>query len=657
MSLNVQLTTPSTRSAHDIAGATRRGVLMLLRSRAWLLALLMVAAGALAYRVPYRAALKVGGYPPTTAECYTVGLFDWPYLLGFNADPEFYTPPQGCAGATAAYRWMFDDAAIVVPGVGRAPRAFRLGVLQGQPERPVVLSDWSSNGIALLTVPIEQAPRVYSVLLPPAEDIDVAFRTPGYQGPNDPRELAFAVDAAWADPLARSAPAWGILVPLGLMVGLLYAGLRRAGVAERWATPAGIVIVAALVLVLVLERTALTLLAGLLPWLVLGAALLMLALSLVLAGLARRLGIAMQRYESRAIAGLIAVAWLVRCLGLLHPQALSSDIGLNENNLRGVIGGQIVDEERLPGEAGGSWAPYPSAQYVMLVPLTLFGPDYRTLLTVANALIDSLVIGALWLMLRGSGFPFATAAFAGAMYLFAEPLLGSMSIGEMANVWGQALASFAIAALALWREQRVSSAVAVAVLAAALLGHFGVFASLMVFLTVFGALLLLTRQPDWKRYALVVLAACAVAFVLYYSAQIGTLVEMAPAPAPGNSVLQRLGYEIDAFWRPGSSIGPLATLLGVGGAVLAWRRSAKLGLLLAGWWISALLSWVTLLWSQQALRWETFIYPAVALGGGITLGALFARGGVARVLAFTLVAVALAAGAVLWTLRIATYGH
>jgi len=657
MSSNVRLSRASAPASGAAAGTARQAVLALLRSRAWLVALLMLAIGSLAYRVPYRVALKIGGDPPTTPECYTAGLFDWPYLLGFNAEPEFWTPPEGCAKATAAYRWAFGHAAIVVPHIGRAPRAFHLGVLQGQPERPVVLSDWSSHGAALLTVPIERAPRVYSVLLPAADGIDVAFRTPTYQGPNDARELAFAVDAAGAEALARSAPSWGLLVPLGLMVGLVYAALRRVGVAERWATAGGILLVACLAALLALQRTALTLLAARLPWLVLAAAVLLLALSLVLAGLASRLRLVLAGNEARAIAGLIAVAWLVRCLGLLHPHALSSDLGLNENNLKGTIQGYIFNEENLPSEAGGGSAPYPPAQYVMLAPLTLFGFGYRTLLLVANALIDSLAIGALWLMVRASGFPFAAAAFAGGLYIFAEPLLGSMSVGEMANVWGQALATFAIAALVLWRERHVASAVAAAVLAVALLGHLGVFASLLVFVAAYGVLLLLARQTDWARYALIVLAAGAVAFGLYYSAQLGTIMEMDPPPPPTNSLVQRIGYQLEDLWRPLATIGPLATLLGIAGAVLAWRAETKLGLLLAAWWASALLSWATLLSSQQALRWEAFVYPAVAIGGGIALGALWRRGAAPRALACLLAAAALVQGAVMWAQRIATYGH
>lgn len=656
MSLNVRLTAPSARWV-ALVGTAPRTVLAALCSRSILLVLLMLAAGALAYRVPYRAAIKVGGYPPVTEQCYTVGLFDWPYLLGFNADPEFYTSSAGCREASAAYRWAFGDAAIVVPGTGYAPREFRLGVLQGQPERPVVLSTWSSHGVPLLAVPIEQAPRVYSVLLPAADGIDVAFRTPTYQGPNDPRELAFAVDAAWSEPLARSAPAWGILVPLGLTVGLAYLGLRRAGVGERWATLAGIGSVAALAVLLAVQRTAVTLLAGRLPSLVLATLALVLALAPLCAGLARRLGVVLAGNEARAIAGLIALAWLVRCLGLLHPQALTSDLGLNENNLKHAIQGHIFGEENLPAEAGGGSAPYPPAQYVMLQPLTLFGLSSRTLLLVANALIDSLVIGALWLMLRAAGFRFAEAVFAGALYVFAEPLLSSLSIGEMANVWGQALATFAVAALVCWREARVTTVVPGVVLTAALLGHLGVFASLVAFLATLGALLLLGRQRDWLRYAFVVGAAGAAAFALYYSAQLALIGELPPAPPPGNSLLQRIGYQVDELWRIRGLVGPLATVLGLAGAVLSWRRSRNLGAVLAAWWLSALLSWGTLLSSQQALRWEAFVYPAVALGGGVTLEALRQRGAATRLLAFGLLAVALGIGAVLWVQRIATYGH
>ncbi len=100
----------------------------------------------------------------------------------------------------------------------------------------------------------------------------------------------------------------------------------------------------------------------------LAAYLVTLVLLPLLEAAARLLDLSVSPIEVHTVTALVMLAWIIRLGGLLHPQAYTNDLGLHANNLRGVIRGQMIFTENLPGEAGGGPAPYPPAQYVMLLP-------------------------------------------------------------------------------------------------------------------------------------------------------------------------------------------------------------------------------------------------------------------------------------------------
>ncbi|MDQ5852850.1 MAG: hypothetical protein M3380_12440, partial [Chloroflexota bacterium] len=65
----------------------------------------------------------------------------------------------------------------------------------------------------------------------------------------------------------------------------------------------------------------------------------------------------------------------------------------------------------------------------------------------------------------------------------------------------------------------------------------------------------------------------------------------------------------------------------------------------------------SLLWTQQALRWEAFLFPALALCGGVALAGLHRRGRLGMALAYALLGLTCVRGASLWYWQIATYQH
>lgn len=621
----------------------------------WLAVGLLLLLGSLAYAWPWRWRLDIGGAPPTTADCAARNVFDAPFLEGFNIDPEFDQPPPACAAARVAYRWAFDRAALRLPGAGRGSFALVLRLARGQPA-PVV-SRWMLNERPLLALPIDPAARTYHLILPPGDSADLVLRmqTPPFVPPGDSRPLAFAVDRLALDALTPLAPAPTQLGWLAMSVALVYLLARRWGL-PAWIVPLfALALVTLLALALLVQRLNLTIYAPRLAVLLLVAYPLSAALQLGAGALARLIGVALRPGEARTLAALVAVAWLVRVLPLFHPQTFMSDPGLHANNLHFLIRGEVIFTEDLPARAGGGPAPYPPAFYVLLAPLALLLPDERALVIAGAALADSLTILWLWLWLRYVGARPPAALGAASLYLFATPLLRSLQIGELANVWGQAQVVPVLLALALWRVGRAPGWVLVPALALALLGHFGVFLSLLALGLAYLSLLLLRGAPRTGHLAAIGALALLVVGALYYSAFTDELLRRTAAPPSDAGVARRLLREAQEVLLPGGSVGLLASVLGWSGLALAWRRWPALGELLAAWWLAVLLSWATLLISAQALRWEAFIFPAVALGGGLALGWLWARGRTERALAAALVVLALAQGAWRWLEHLQTY--
>lgn len=620
----------------------------------WLLVVLMLAGAAGAYRVPYFFRLDIGGGLASP-------VYDRPYLLGgFNIDPETdsATRPPG------AFRWAFDDARLAFPGLGPGIYAVTLRVATAHPAPAAPApSRWLLDGTPLIVVPVLPVPRSYHLLLPSTgPNLDLHILTPPFHAMGDPRSLAFAADMLQVVPLTHPAPAWPVLGWLAGCVAVLYVLLRSSGLKQLLSVLSGLGVVAGLVWWLAFQRLSLTSFAPRLCAVLLGGLMVSFLVRPVLASLASALGIAMPQGEARALTVLVILAWVIRLGGLLHPQALTSDLGLHMHNLENLVMGEVIFTEDLPGEAGGGPAPYPPAQYVMLAPWQLLA-NSEQVTRIGNTLGDSLAIAALWLVLRMAGAPVPAALFAGGLYLFATPLLNAMSIGEMANVWGQALVGPLVVLVVYWQqahpERRPDLALGVG-MTIGLLGHFGVFLSLLIFLGAY-ALLLYPRGP-WLRFGAIVAVALFATVVLYYSSFVTILADRSGARLPFG--WGRLRGELAGAFSMVGALGPLLGLLGFAGLAMLLRdmrsRVASgmvLGPLLAAWFCSTLISLGSLLFTQQALRWEIFLFPALALTGGIALAGLYRQGRLGRGAAYTLLALSCVRGAALWYWQIATYQH
>jgi hypothetical protein len=126
----------------------------------------------------------------------------------------------------------------------------------------------------------------------------------------------------------------------------------------------------------------------------------------------------------------------------------------------------------------------------------------------------------------------------------------------------------------------------------------------------------------------------------------------------------RLRNELAGAFGLAGSVGPLLGLLAPAGLILLVRDmrlrdtiGVALGPLLVAWCLSTIVSLGTLLWTQQALRWEAFLFPALALCGGIALAGLHHHGRLGMAVAYALLGLSCVRGASLWYWQIATYYH
>lgn len=621
--------------------------------RLWALLILAALTFVLAFRAPYSFGLDVGGSP---RDCYAAAVFDAPYLSGFNDAPEFDLPAEQCADWQVAYRWSYGDAELRLPGIGAGTFDLRLRLARGQPS-----GDYISSGLHIdqgveLALPVAPGPRIYHLLAPSPADGDLAlqFRTPTFQPAGDPRALGFALDAVAVESLGSLIPPWQQVLILSASVALVYVLGRRWGMLRPWALATALLMMAGLATLMIWQRQGLTSFSSGVLLLLLLAIGLSVVLDPLAAALARRLRIGCAPWESRSVAALVVLAWLVRTLGVFHPQAYSSDVGLNVNNLLDVTTGTVIFTEGLPAEAGGGQAPYPPAQYVMLAPLHLLPIDPETTLVAVNALADSMTILWLFLAMRLLGASPVAALAAGALYVIATPLLRSLLVGELANVWAQALVPPWLLAFAAWRQGRLPIVVLTAVSLLVLLAHSGVFLSFGLFTGCLAAIGLVRRERWAPRFIGMMAVAVLLAVGLYYTAFLGEI-GGGRAETPVASAATRLWLQLGELWRLDGQIGPLVALLGLSGLVYAVRRCPRLWDILLAWSLSAVLSWATLLISGQALRWAAFVFAALAIGGGLVLGALWQRDRSGKAATIVLVTGSAALGLYQWVDRLLIY--
>ncbi|MEN9933781.1 MAG: hypothetical protein RLZZ387_360, partial [Chloroflexota bacterium] len=683
------------------AWLTREGRLLLTAATSrglWLCLAAGLALWTLAYQLPAGHTLHIGGDTSTRLRKY-----DAPFLTGFNASEPEPAGGEWYESGARPYRWTEGEAEVLLPGMGGGAWVLRVAASAG-PRPEAVTSLWQLMDAAPVAVAVAPGdPRVYHLLgAAPSGDVRLGLSTPPLAAPGDPRSLGlvlYRVDAASAADFPRppapttlallAAAAAGLYTLVYRLIGATTDERRptthgrqptadsrqpppddprpatdsrqpppddpRPTTRDRATRHVGRWLPSAITLAFVLlaawmlaaRRADLTIFAPALAALVWSCIGLVLLLAPLLGATARALGVSAPAWERGAVLGAVIAAFATRMGGVLHPYALFSDLGLNVNRLRLLARGQVFLTAGLPCEAGAGEAPYPPGQYLTLAPAKLLLGDEALdgrLIQGSVALLESCGAAIIWLLLRRAGVGRAAALLGAALYAAAPPLLRSYSVGEMANLFAQALLLPLLLFLTLAppRARRAGvAAVGGTLLAMLLLSHTGASISVAALLAAWLPLWWLVRAKDDPQptthnprpttdevealttapnraaalRSLVLAGAVAAAFAgsLYYSGYLG-LLEARRAQAAAQAALppaDRCPPERPLVAKLlGWGLGPLvdaqpalqAPLLaaGAGGALLLLGRRGRgreLGIVLAACWLGALLSLGTLLGS------------------------------------------------------------
>ncbi len=669
----------------------------------------------LAYQVTPGYTIAVGGDRQTHKRDY-----DAPFLGdgGFNdSEPGTITRDgrelEWWEQDIPPYRWASDDATVLLPGVGDGSWVLHVLARSGRPGGAPVESHWQIGSDAPVTLLVDAHPRVYTIVGGAlGGDLRLTMRTPRLEGPGDPskRNLGLVIHSIAVAPIAASGPhipVAGQLALLGTIQFVCYSLARRLALSRGWALLLSLVVAAIFSYLLVAQRLALTIWTPALAALALGCYVLAILLAPLLAAAARAAGLRVGQGELGAVLAATIGAFALRLAGLLHPYAIFSDLGFNINNLEEVIRGDLFLYAGLPTEAGGGRAPYPPGQYLALAPLRLLFSAERVqaglLIQSGNALIESSTAALLWLLLRRAGLGRRAALLGAAPYVVAPPLLRSFSVGEFANIFGQSLLAPLLVFLVLgapltrrWPAALVGGALLLAIL----LSHTGVMISTLALLIAWLPLWWLAPSlptplphakekgsPDssfplveevtsggggkgfpWRLLATGATAGL-MALALFYSSYSGLLAQpralaaaatiqaQAPPEARPTFVAKVIG-QLRTGFSEAKGISPLLALPGALGLIWLWhRRSARLDLALLACWLGMLLSMATLLRTDQAVRWQAFLFPALCLGAAPIFAAWWRRGRAGAALALVALLYLTWLGLAMWVQQIAEYLH
>jgi hypothetical protein len=589
-------------------------------------------------------------------------VYDLPYLSDVH-DPE---PADELLTITTTnrYRWTFPESRLIVPNLNGGASLARLRLAPPSvPSTPLTIT---INHERLVTN-LPPGPRSLWLFAPASDDgtLAIDLDAPSYDLPPDPRPFGVALTQLSVQPAGwRPYLPGSLLLILGGVLLLLGAGGALAGLSPRTAGAITLILGLAMAVLLAATRETITVGADRLLTAALAGFAMVASVRQLGGGLAIRLS-ATQR-ELAMVAGLTGLGLALRLIGLRHPQANFSDLMLNVNNLTGVARGELFFPEGLTCEAGAGSSPYPPGLYVVLQPLLLLLDPSRHALALqfGGAALDALVIPMLWAGIRAlddSAWARRAALWSAALYLVPLAVLKSLIIGEYTNAAGQALALPALLGAIVWvgrgMPRRWRPAVLLALTLAALV-HSGVLISLGLWGACWFVILLLRRR--WAaagQLALVGGAAVLLAGLAYYSAWIGD--PRLASTNPECPVLRPLatklgGVALDLLTLDGR-VPVWFWLIGAGGLAASWRRLPALALPLAAWQGALLVSQVSLLWSEQTVRWWLFVTPALCLGGGMGLAGLAGRGRRSRWAAVGLTLMVLALSLGLWIRFIVRY--
>jgi hypothetical protein len=679
---------------------------LLTRPALWLLVVLALLGAAAAYQVRHSYDIDVGS--PS----------DRLLVRNFH-DPR----TDGATGRT--FRWSDAYGYVDLPGTGGGvPFAVTLTLNPGRANVPVTvivngetfLQSTFSKGWRDVTLQVDAS---HAQALS-ARDLVIEIRTPGYPAPDDPTQI----QGVMLDRVQISAGGPGIVIPsttqlvylvgaillVYLLLGRIFAPLYRPAPNFRPFTlrpdgsllpplVSGLAVTLAFAFLLATEHLSLTAATGELATPVTAAFVASYLVLLLTEPVARRIA-PETKWGARALAGMVAVAFLVRFGAVILPQVNIIDLPWHMKWLRELLLGHWQslyfpgDLSSVPREWGLSVIiPKSPLFYFVAAPLALLPWNQEVSVKLFACLLDvSLMIFCYGLLARYAPAlgGWRAGLWAGFAYACNPLSYRSLAYGILPTILAQWLtvASFTVLLVIASRLLDTSLSERRQVGIRGLLFGFFILlaASLVAFPTIavfntlvlgiFSLAWLWKRRPQPRRLAWTVAgataAAWALAIIAYYGQYIGILInttipallnpsaasaqganpganvpDIAPSSTPTtvhwNGMLDLLG------WTASYLVSLIPLLAGLAGLALLWwatskaRQTAVFGTLM-GVWISILPIFLLVNYKVDMIGKHLF-YTVVplSLGGGIFLWDLWQKGSVSRLF------VVLVSAALAWT--------
>jgi hypothetical protein len=458
----------------------------------------------------------------------------------------------------ARFRWSTGESALRLRGVGKPLAPFNVSLQMSAGPRPgPVQVDVRANGHPASSIALGPESKLYTLQVDPSwvdlsGDLRFDFSTTTYRPENDRRDLGFILDFARVDtPAGLTLPSLTQSGMLLLCASLLYLIARMVWLRSL---PAGIV--ASLFLLasaggIALQRMAVTLFTTRLAFALVLAILLALLVESFIRALAHSLGWnrerALPEWMWAGLRALVLVTVVLKVGGLLHPYTFIID---SEFHIKYIT---YMSEARpweqyfgdslafavMPKEEWGAaraFIPYSPFFYVVSAPLALLPLPLTLSVAIAGGIFESLkmvLVFLIGLALGRDGTNPQTAArwalAAGAVYAFIPATF-------LLQQWGNWPTQASLWLLTLWAAlttlfwSRITSplpwVVTTSALALTMLAYTvsAVYTGLFVgLLAVVGWLLAPLDRRRWGAIMLSLVAATALALLIYYGQFVGRM--------------------------------------------------------------------------------------------------------------------------------------
>ncbi|NJN66236.1 MAG: hypothetical protein HC884_05755 [Chloroflexaceae bacterium] len=572
------------------------------------------------------------------------------------------------------WRWSWPEWTITVPGVGQRRTIVTMEVVshraQWVPEAPPTVLTIRAGPRTTLPLTLRRERARYHFYLPAhaltGGTLRLDLATPAWQHPDDRREhLGVAVGGEFRVESTRSGglvlPDPGIVAAWSLSLVLLWWALRLLSFAPM---PSFWMLLPLSIALPVLARFEAPRLGFGNGWAI--------QIGLMSVGTAaacawgippvlRRLRVLPRDATLRWLLLLVAISFITKYGGRLYPEAMPGDLQLHVNRSTGTLLGNLY----LEAQHRGLPFPFPNGPYLLLFPFIVLGFDLRFLLQVSLGVYEAATVVLLYVLLARATGHERWGVLAAALY--------ALTSGGFMNTWfmfhtqvaAQAFSMLLLTVIIVaWPDYArwPTWGVLAVLFALVFLGHIGLFLNTaLVGLLIIPLLWWRTRSGSgaghegceerrgvWQLTG-AGLAAALFAFLFYYSAFLGLVIEQVAGvaahglnEATGKPPIPR-ETTLRVLWEGGliTHFGLFPILLALPGSLrIGSNRRLRSSILPPLLWLTFLVSFSQaglplLTLNSITTRWLMFSSWAIAVTGAAGYALLWRKGRAGRMVALT----------------------